>query len=109
MYAIVSCISEATIGNQLTPNMSKQVFFVMISLCFSGRSTAIALSIVSGSKASKPENPKLITDIAYATQFTVMVSFGAPTNLLSTIPSPLNSPTIDIMTSLTATLMIRRF
>ena len=95
-------------GNQVAPNMIKQVFFVMKNLCLSGRTTAINLSIVSGSRASKPEYAKLDNAIVYATQLEEAVLFDAPTNLLSIIPSPLKNPMIDNKKSLTATLMIRR-
>ena len=96
------------IGSQVPANIKKQFFLVMTNLCLRGKKTATALSIVSGSRANKPDFPKLYTEIVYATQYRVVLLFGAPTNLLSIIPSPLKNPKTDNRTSLTATLMIRR-
>ena len=89
--------------------MSKQVLLVTNVLCRSGSTIAIALSIVSGRSVIKPEFPRVPRVMAYATQYPVIELFGAPTNLLSIIPSPLKKPRIDTSTSLTATLMMKMF
>lgn len=70
---------------------------------------AIARSIVRGRSANIPELTRVLRRMVYAAQKTVAVSSGAPTNLLSIIPNPRKKPMKETRTSLTATLMMRRF
>ena len=88
--------------------MNKQAFLVTMVLCRSGSAIAITLSMVRGSKTNILDSPTVYRETVYTTQYRVVLLFGAPTNLLSIIPSPLKKPRIDTRKSLTATLMIKR-
>ena len=81
----------------------------MMELCLSGNIIAIALSKVRGSRARIPELTMLFREMVYIAHCSVVVLFGAPTNLLFIIPNPLKTPTIQVRVSLIATLMIKRF
>ena len=87
--------------------MTTQVFLVMMELCRSGRVIATALSIVRGRRTEIPEHAKVVRNILYIAQNGVVLLFGAPTNVLFIIPSPLKTPKRETKTSLTATLMMK--
>ena len=89
--------------------MTTLVLLVTNELCRRGSVIAITLSNVRGRRAGIPELANELRKIVYAAQYGVVLWSGDPTNLLFIMPSPLKSPTIDNMTSLTATFMINRF
>ena len=106
--ATVSWRSATKMGNQFAANMSKQVRLVIMEGCLVGKMTATARSTVRGSSASIPHLARTSSKMVYTSQCSVAIPFGAPTNLLSTIPSPLKKPMVDTRISLTATLMMKR-
>ena len=108
MKATVSWRSATKMGNQFATNMSKQVRFVMMEGCLVGKMTATARSTVRGSSVSILLLARTSRKMVYTSQCSVAIPFGAPTNLLSTIPSPLKKPMVDTRISLTATLMMKR-
>ena len=95
--------------DQVPANMPKHALLVMMHLYLRGKMIATARSIVRGSKANIPEFAQLFIESAQTTQPGVVLLFTTPTYLLLIIPRPLKKPRVEITTSLTATLMMRRF
>ena len=89
--------------------MIAQFLLVMMDLWESGSVIATNLSIVRGRRAIAPDEAKVFRKMVYTTQLRVVLLFGAPTNLLFMIPSPLKKPMMETRMSLTAMFITRRF